>query len=145
MFVGTVVSVPLSCFHKGAVSRLIIFVLRTPCGPTPPRAQRVAGDLQPMLLKAGVSIRRLNRTTRRTLPFLERLFASVGQELTITSTFEGNHGAGSLHYCDDAVDYRRPKIVDINGFVHEIKRGIGPDFDVVLKPDHIHQEYDPKG
>lgn len=96
-----------------------------------------------MLIKAGVSIRRLNRTSRRTLPFLERKFEEKGQELVITSTDEGNHGAGSLHYCDDAVDYRRPILRDVEAFVEEIRQEIGLDFDVVLKPDHIHQEYDP--
>jgi len=96
-----------------------------------------------MLLKAGVDISRLNREIRRALPKIENVYKPYGYELIITSTYEGNHGAGSLHYGNDAVDVglapansRRIYLV--------IKEALGGSFDVVLEGDHIHIEYDPK-
>jgi len=98
-----------------------------------------------MLIKAGVSIRRLGRPCRRTLSKLASLYKSVGQEITITSTFEGNHGEGSLHYCDDAFDIRKIRNLEDEEQKKEIQRLLGPDFDIVVKSNHVHIEYDPKG
>jgi len=96
-----------------------------------------------MLIKAGVDISRLNRPVRRQLPVIaETLISIADQELIITSTFEGNHGEGSLHYCNDAVDIRRPRKPD--AVIKELKRALGEDFDVILENNHIHIEYDPK-
>ena len=47
-----------------------------------------------MLIKAGVNISRLKREIRRALPRIEDVYESYGYELVITSTYEGNHGAG---------------------------------------------------
>lgn len=97
-----------------------------------------------MLIKAGVDISRLNREIRRALQIVSDILDSHGQEIVITSTYEGNHGAGSLHYCDDAVDVRDPEPF-IHDFENKVKDALGPDFDVVDEHDHIHIEYDPKG
>ena len=95
-----------------------------------------------MLLKAGVDISRLNREIRRALPGIARVYDSYGYELTITSTFDGNHGEGSLHYHHDAIDtVKTPEFLP--NIHHDIKIGLGSDFDVVLESDHIHIEYDP--
>jgi pyruvate-formate lyase-activating enzyme len=64
-------------------------------------------------------------------------------ELVITSTYEGNHGEGSLHYADDAIDMRKIEARPIDG-EDKIKEKLGKDYDVVLERDHIHVEYDPK-
>ena len=96
-----------------------------------------------MLLKAGVDISRLNREIRRALPKIALVYESYGYELVITSTYEGNHGAGSLHYHNDAIDTAKtPEFLP--NIHHDIKKGLGSDFDVVLEADHIHTEYDPK-
>lgn len=97
-----------------------------------------------MLIKAGVDISRLKRPIRRILrPVAVIVWKIEKQELVVTSTYEGNHSEGSLHYCDEAVDIRRGK----NGHKcrDEIKRRLGDDYDVILESDHIHIEYDPKG
>jgi hypothetical protein len=96
-----------------------------------------------MLIKAGVDISRLKREIRRALPKIENVYKSYGYELVITSTYEGNHGAGSLHYADQAVDTARVKEF-LGNVVNDIREGLGPDYDVVSEGDHIHIEYDPK-
>lgn len=58
-----------------------------------------------MLIKAGVDISRLRPEIRKKLTEIERIVDAVGrEELVITSTYESNHSAGSLHYADLAVD-----------------------------------------
>jgi len=96
-----------------------------------------------MLIKAGVDISRLKRPIRRILgPVAVIVWESEGQELVIVSTYEGNHGEGSLHYCDEAVDIRSWSKAD--EVRDEIKGKLGPDYDVVVEGNHIHIEYDPK-
>lgn len=95
-----------------------------------------------MLIKLGVDISRLNRELRRALNVIEKVFKEYGQEAVITSTYEGNHSASSLHYADDAVDFRRFSYgVQI---VAKLKKKLGIDYDVVLEKTHIHVEWDPK-
>jgi len=96
-----------------------------------------------MLIKAGVDISRLNREIRRALPMIENVYNHCGCELVITSTYEGNHGAGSLHYCDDALDTRKP-VERLQEIAREIKERLGRDYDIVQEEDHLHYEYDPK-
>ncbi|MBA7495086.1 hypothetical protein ES702_05665 [subsurface metagenome] len=96
-----------------------------------------------MLLKTGVDISRLNREIRRALGTISVIFWKYGHELVITSTYEGDHSPGSLHYSNDAVDIRAP--VNRAGEIFaEIRELLGVDFDVVDEVDHIHIEYDPK-
>jgi len=96
-----------------------------------------------MLLKAGVDISRLNREIRRSLSMVEAVYDEYIQEFVITSTFEGNHGAGSLHYSNDAYDVRLP-FKEIKEVLNAIKETLGNSYDVVFERDHIHVEYDPK-
>jgi len=96
-----------------------------------------------MLIKAGVDISRLERHTRKSLTMLEGAWKSRGEELTITSTFEGNHSAGSLHYANQAYDLRYP--TDDHEFWMELTRKyLIIHFDIVAERDHLHIEYDPK-
>jgi len=97
-----------------------------------------------MLIKAGVDISRLNREIRRALAKVDKLIRNFDQELVITSTFEGNHGAGSLHYANDAFDIRslEHRNAEIAAL---IPVNLGLDYDVVRKKDHIHIEFDKKG
>jgi len=97
-----------------------------------------------MLLKAGVDISRLKREIRRALPKLDRIYRGLGEHLVITSTYEGTHSPGSLHYANDAVDTRLPAR-EVKGTMAEIRRELGPDYDVVKEVNHIHIEWDPKG
>lgn len=96
-----------------------------------------------MWIKAGVDISRLNREIRRALSVVEKEAGLQASGLVITSTYEGNHVAGSLHYANDAFD------VVFEGWGEDsaavgLKAALGRDFDVVAEKDHVHVEYDPK-
>lgn len=96
-----------------------------------------------MLIKAGVDISRLRPVIRKKLTMIARIVDAIAhEELVVTSTYEGNHNEGSLHYCDEAIDIRRPNKPD--AVTKEIKRELGPDYDVILYNKLIHFEYDPK-
>lgn len=96
-----------------------------------------------MLLKAGVDISRLNRQARRTLWIVSNIYWLNGDELVITSTYEGTHSPSSLHYHNDAFDVRLPVGIKPEDMVNKLKARLGEDFDIVLEADHIHIEYDP--
>jgi len=96
-----------------------------------------------MLIKAGVDISRLKREIRRSLKEVNIFVEKYKDELTITSTFEGNHGCESLHYANQAYDISRPLTVN-NGSLNGLRGLLGKDYDIVWKVDHIHVEYDPK-
>lgn len=95
-----------------------------------------------MLLKAGVTIAFLRPEIRKKMAFMAKVYQDHGEELVITSTNEGTHSAGSLHYANLAVDIRLPKTSRV-GILTELKKGFGKDYDIVLERDHIHIEYDP--
>ena len=96
-----------------------------------------------MLIKAGVDISRLERNTRRSLPVVEKVLETDGEELIVTETYGGVHGAGSLHYANQAYDIRLPQHDPI-GRRADMKKSLGSAFDVIGEDDHIHIEYDPK-
>jgi len=107
-----------------------------------------SGEPVEMLVKLGVDISRLKRPIRRVLPIVDRVYREHGEEAVITSTYEGDHSPGSLHYADLAIDIRyakdNPTGVAME-LVQEIRDKLGDDYDIVLEKDHIHIEYDPKG
>jgi len=96
-----------------------------------------------MLVKSGVDISRLNRGIRRALRSISDIFDREGQEVVITSTYEGNHRADSLHYANDAVDIRLPSL-KISNLALSLRTHLGSNYDIVFEHDHIHIEYDPK-
>jgi len=96
-----------------------------------------------MLIKAGVDISRLRPEIRKKLTGLASIiWAMESEEIVITSTYEGTHSEGSLHYANLAIDIRRKR--ERMFAYNEIKQWLGDDYDVVLESDHIHIEYDPK-
>ena len=96
-----------------------------------------------MLIKAGVDISRLKPEIRKILGIIDLIIWGIEKrEMVITSTYEGSHCAGSLHYANLAVDVRRS--FDNNSSYEEIKERLGKDYDVILERTHIHIEYDPK-
>ncbi len=96
-----------------------------------------------MLIKAGVDISRLHREIRRTLNVVDIFLRSFNRELTITSTYEGNHMPGSLHYSNDAYDIENPHTI-FQSDIKDLKKKLPKEVDVVWRPDHIHIEWDPK-
>lgn len=63
--------------------------------------------------------------------------------LTITSTRNGDHMDGSLHYSGDAADIRIHGWSSPTAFHAAIRRRLDKRYDVVLETDHIHVEFDP--
>lgn len=96
-----------------------------------------------MLLKAGVDISRLKRPIRRVLGIADGMLNQEGEELVVTSTYEGDHIPSSLHYSDEAFDSRKPRVNEV-GFVLQLRQRLGKNYDIVLYQNHIHYEYDPK-
>ncbi len=96
-----------------------------------------------MLLKLGVDISRLADPIRSRLSAIDSLWRTWGEEVIITSTYEGEHSAGSLHYVNRAIDLRLPKNKGAAQAVDAIKGLLGDDYDVVLEKTHIHVEHDP--
>jgi hypothetical protein len=96
-----------------------------------------------MLVKTGVDISRLRPEIRKKLTRIASFYQVLKEEMVITSTYEGNHSEGSLHYANLAVDIRRPGTGSGN-FEETLKSYLGKNYDIVYKLDHIHIEYDPK-
>ncbi len=75
------------------------------------------------------------------------VFRDHGLVCRMTSGAGGKHSVGSLHYVGHAADYGlrdipEPAIREL--LQRDIKTALGPDFDVVLEPTHIHVEFQPK-
>lgn len=75
-----------------------------------------------------------------------RVWASRGYSLTVTSGYDGSHRAQSLHYAGLAEDYRTRDVAPAHlpAMVDSVRSILGSDYDVVLEPDHLHVEFDPK-
>ena len=95
------------------------------------------------MIKAGVDISRLERNTRKGLQKAAYQYEFYGEEIVVTSTYEGNHGPGSLHYANQAFDARLPH-ASADAIISGMINTMGPEFDVVQEKTHIHIEYDPK-
>lgn len=69
----------------------------------------------------------------------------TGVEMVITAIFDGTHMEGSKHYTGNAFDVRRWYVGSrVKEFIARLKTALGPNYDVVNEPTHIHIEYDPK-
>jgi len=97
-----------------------------------------------MLIKAGVDISRLERNTRRSLNKVAYIFSDESELFIITSTYEGNHSEGSLHYANQAYDVRLP-VENKLRILARIQEVLTTDFDVIMYELIFHIEYDPKG
>ena len=96
-----------------------------------------------MLIKPGVDISRLKPAIRKRLNQINRdIYQYGGSEMVVTSTYEGNHSPGSLHYANLAIDIRLP--VNTGSAMEALKDTLRDDYDIVAEQDHIHIEYDPK-
>ena len=96
-----------------------------------------------LLIKAGVDISRLDRPTRRGLQAIGSIFAKYKEPLIITSTYEGNHSPGSLHYANRAIDIRIPPNNTQEIWIGT-RNALGNDWDKIQERAHWHFEYDPK-
>lgn len=98
-------------------------------------------------LKPGVRLGGLKPEALYAITATERCLSEHSvRDTVITSISDGRHMPGSLHYIGHAFDFRRrdltPELVD--AIVKDLAEALGEDFDVVLKPTHVHVEYQPK-
>lgn len=97
-------------------------------------------------IKEGVDLRDLHPKIWDALIAAAWYYGSLKHQFTVTCGQDGAHMRGSRHYNGRAVDLRVRMIpVDVREvFVEGLKRRLGWGYDVVLRPDHIHVEWDPK-
>lgn len=77
----------------------------------------------------------------------DEVYRSVGVDMVVTSITDGRHSLTSLHYAGQAADIRirnLPPNTSPATIAKEIKSRLNIDFDVVVEPDHIHLEYQPR-
>lgn len=102
----------------------------------------------------GVYYDELELPIRRALSVVDEAFKNiVGEEAVLTSTNEGDHMAGSLHYANLAVDFRlKPFDMGVRDTLRlAVKKGLREKFgalkyDVLFSAGDtcLHVEYDPK-
>lgn len=88
---------------------------------------------------------------RRVELVMEVLFEALGYYAMVTSANDGQHMAGSLHFKDQARDFRTHHLrAEDKGRVKDMaRRVLGPSYDIVLESlnllnEHLHIEYDPR-
>lgn len=96
-----------------------------------------------ILIKAGAKV----VSTVRILAGVASVYQSMGYDTIITSGNDSTHMTGSLHYTDNALDFRIFHVPNDKHatLIMRIKQQLGKDYDAILEDDHIHVEYDPKG
>jgi len=103
-----------------------------------------------MRILKGVVLHNLKRPMRKALMVCDEVFEKVGLEFVVTSGQEGQHWAGSLHFYGYAFDGRRypygeimlPVGVSMEEILQLIRAKLGPEYDVILEPNHFHVEWD---
>jgi hypothetical protein len=103
-------------------------------------------------LKAGASLENVSWRMFYAAILAEGIFKKHGaNELVITSGADGKHSLLSKHYPEnnasrlvEALDFRTWN-VDKDIVAADLRRKLGPNYDVVIESTHIHVEYDPKG
>lgn len=89
-------------------------------------------------------------STKPEMNYARGIVASVwrlhGYTLTVTSGYDGSHGAASLHERGLAEDYRTRDVApsELDAMIGEVRARLGSDYDVIKETDHLHVEYDPE-
>lgn len=98
-----------------------------------------------MRLKPGVRVQGLKPEALIALMVAEWVYDQHGYELVVTSGTDGRHSPGSYHYTGEAIDIRTNTVPEHERPVlcSEIAARLGPAYDVILEPDHMHIEHDP--
>jgi|ETNvirnome_2_300_1030623.scaffolds.fasta_scaffold02975_6 hypothetical protein len=75
----------------------------------------------------------------------EGVYSRHNVDLIVTSVTDGKHGPHSRHRVGLGADFRtfHIKTEHLQSVVSDLKKSLGPHFDVVHEADHIHIEYDP--
>lgn len=97
-------------------------------------------------LKPGASIRGIQPELVVAMIAAVAAFAEQDADFILTSVRDGIHGEKSFHYNGLAFDCRTSHIAPVQAdeITLRLKAALGTSYDVVLEPDHLHVEYDPK-
>jgi hypothetical protein len=99
--------------------------------------------------KDGARVKNLRPEILLALIIADGIYQSFGILVWhVTELTGGNHMSGSLHYRGLAADLRLPSQYstkqDIDWlFLAALKAALGPQYDCVLEPTHVHVEFDP--
>lgn len=104
-------------------------------------------------IKRGVSLNGVQPEIVMAVLVVKGVYERFGYKHTVTSITDGKHSPGSLHYVGLAFDNRTwaddkgTQLTDgaKNDLVAAIQYELGPEWDVVPEPTHIHVELDLKG
>lgn len=95
---------------------------------------------------ATVSLHNIHEKMLDALVEIAQVYAYHGVDCVITSCNDGQHSRQSWHYRGRALDFRT-RTLDRDGqhdLFETVTNNLGPDYDVILEPTHLHVEYDPK-
>lgn len=97
-------------------------------------------------IKPGVRVRGISNEILLAVMVAQSVFENFKEDMTITSITDGDHKAGSLHHTGEAFDLRSRDIEApiVQEIAAQMRRHLGGSYDVIIEPDHIHIEYDPK-
>ena len=100
----------------------------------------------PLTLKHDVDAIGLTTGMLLAIIVVEGAYKDAGHVCTITSLSDGKHSPSSRHYVGCAADFRTMDIPKekLPPLRETIANRLGPRYDVVLEPDHLHVEWDPK-
>jgi len=90
-----------------------------------------------------VDTSKLRKEIRLALWAAEYCYEKAGEVIVLFHTYDGKHMAGSLHFKHRAVDVSKPKEFP-DEIVSDLRLFLGPEYDVLAYPDHLHIEWDPK-
>lgn len=95
-----------------------------------------------LIIKSSVRLKGISPELSIGLTVAAGVYQNYNQDCVVTSVTDGQHMVGSLHYTGHAADLRLsgnspPEIA------RALRAALGPEWDVILEPDHLHIEYDP--
>lgn len=100
-----------------------------------------------MTTKDGVQLAGLHPRVMLRLPDIEEVTKFIfTRGAIIKSALDGSHGEGSLHSRGRAIDLHtsdQPRSKAM-GYEEMMRQRLGRDWEVVLKPDHLHVEWNPQ-
>lgn len=99
-----------------------------------------------MIFKKGVKVQGIRPELILAIIVADGVYASLGQELVITSLLDGTHSNTSLHYTGCGVDFRTRFFTqeEAEKARNDISARLTSDYDVILESNHIHLEYQPR-
>ena len=100
-----------------------------------------------MIFKEGVKIKGIKPELLAGLIVADGIWKQFGEVLVVTSVVDSKHIEDSLHpsgYGGDLRTHYFPSATTIKFAAQLLRDALTDEFDVVVEPDHIHIEFDPK-